>query len=203
MLLAVFLSGCGPRQEQPAPPDAAAAGQDASAQDEATGVAGSRSASAELQPLGASGVGGRVTFEPAAGGDGVTMRAEVTGLTPGKHGIHVHEWGDCSAPDGTSAGSHFNPTNAPHGAPGPSAHVGDFGNLEAGQDGRATIELMLHGATLDQGDTGILGRAVIVHEKEDDLVTQPTGNSGARIACGVITTEGGNTQPVTAPPANP
>lgn len=116
----------------------------------------------------------------------VTVRAHVEGLTPGKHGFHIHECGDCSAPDGSSAKGHFNPEKHQHG--GPSAaerHAGDLGNLNANDKGVAeyertdkTIHMM--------GSDSILGKAVIVHEKVDDYKTQPTGNSGARFACGVI-----------------
>jgi Cu-Zn family superoxide dismutase len=148
-----------------------------------------------LQPLGDSGVSGTVSFAAAAAG--IEVRADVRGLSPGKHGFHVHEFGDCSAPDGGSAGPHFNPTAQPHGAPGAgSSHMGDFGNLDADAQGVAVLNFTLPGATLDQSKSGILGRSILVHRDPDDLTTQPSGNSGARIACGVILAPGSDAQPV-------
>ena len=151
---------------------------------------------AAVQPLGASTVKGLVLFTPL--NHGVEISADVTGLTPGKHGFHIHEFGDCSATDGNSAGPHFNPEGMPHGAPGSAAsHAGDYGNLEADAAGHATLKFVSHRITLDQSSTGILGRSVIVHEKADDLATQPTGAAGGRIGCGVIVVEGANTTPIT------
>ncbi len=113
--------------------------------------------------------------------------AKVTGLTPGAHGFHVHEKGNCTAADGSSAGGHFNPAGAPHGGPGHSPrHAGDLGNLEADANGVANYKAEVTGISLGTGDDSIIGRAVIVHEKADDLTTQPTGGSGARLACGLI-----------------
>jgi Cu-Zn family superoxide dismutase len=129
-------------------------------------------------------VRGTVTFEKVDGG--VKITAHITGLTPGKHGFHVHEYGDCSAPDFTSAGPHFMAPGESHGAPTDStSHQGDMGNLVADADGVAHLEWVDPHMSLD-GPHSILGRSVILHEKEDDLTTQPTGNSGGRIACGVI-----------------
>lgn len=119
----------------------------------------------------------------------VTIRAHVEGLTPGKHGFHIHECGDCSAPDASSAKGHFNPGKHHHG--GPSAmerHAGDLGNLNANAQGVADYERtdkIIHMT----GNDSILGKAIIVHEKVDDYKTQPTGNAGSRIACGVILTK--------------
>lgn len=144
-----------------------------------------QTAVATLQALGGSGVSGTVTFTDV--GSGVQVVAEVAGLTPGDHGFHVHEKGDCSAPDGTSAGPHFNPGGAPHGGPRTAeSHHGDFGNLTAGADGRAKLTFVSNRLKLAEGADGVLGRSVIVHADPDDMKTQPTGNSGARIACGVI-----------------
>lgn len=142
-------------------------------------------ARAELAPLMASGVTGTITFTEMDGGK-IKVEADVSGLTPGKHGIHVHEVGDCSAADGSSAGGHFNPSMVDHGMPGAGTHhPGDFGNLDADASGRATLTLETDAITLGAGATDILGRAVIVHELEDDF-GQPTGNAGGRLACGVI-----------------
>lgn len=117
---------------------------------------------------------------------GVKIVADVSGLTPGAHGFHVHEWGDCSAPDGMSAGGHFNPLHMPHGAPNSlQRHAGDLGNLMADASGKAHYVFVDNNLSLT-GPTSIVGRSIIVHEKNDDLHSQPAGNSGARIACGII-----------------
>jgi Cu-Zn family superoxide dismutase len=139
---------------------------------------------AVLHPASGSGVTGIVTFTQT--GDSVVVEAEMKGLTPGKHGFHIHEFGDCSAPDATSAGGHFNPHKADHAAPdAEKRHAGDLGNIEADASGVAKYKYTDSQIKLS-GPDSILGRGVIVHEKEDDLKTQPTGNAGARVACGVI-----------------
>ena len=138
---------------------------------------------AVLHPASGSKVTGTVTFTKT--GDTVQVVADITGLTPGKHAFHIHEFGDCSAPDAASAGSHFNPTKKPHGAPDAAEHhVGDFGNLEADSSGKAHLELKSKELKFS-GENSILGHAVIVHEKVDDY-SQPVGNAGGRVACGVI-----------------
>jgi Cu-Zn family superoxide dismutase len=120
--------------------------------------------------------------------DGVEVTANIEGLKKGDHGFHIHEKGDCSAPDASSAGGHFNPSNHKHGAPDAAEHhEGDLGNLTAGADGKATKTFTMKGITLDEGPTSIVGKGFIIHEKKDDLKTQPTGNAGGRVACGVIT----------------
>ena|SRR3990172_2608535 len=129
-------------------------------------------------------VRGVITFTQTE--KGVKVIAQLEGLAPGKHGFHVHEFGDCTAPDFTSAGGHFNPTQMSHGAPTDAArHSGDLGNIVADEKGMATLEWVDSMMQL-AGPNSILGRAVIVHTKEDDLKTQPTGNAGGREACGVI-----------------
>jgi superoxide dismutase, Cu-Zn family len=139
---------------------------------------------AVLQPTKGNSVRGTVTYEAVE--NGVRVVADVSGLTPGKHGFHIHEFGDCSADDGSSAGGHFNPGGEKHGAPtAEMRHAGDMGNIEADKDGHAKLDYVDRTMSLS-GDHSILGHAVIVHEKEDDLKTQPTGNAGARVACGVI-----------------
>ena len=136
---------------------------------------------AVLHPASGSQVTGTVTFTKLT--EGVKVVADVAGLTPGKHGFHVHEYGDCSAPDAASAGSHFNPTKDPHaGHDAAQRHMGDLGNIEADASGKARLELTDKKIKLD----AILGKSVIVHEKADDLKTQPTGDAGGRVACGVI-----------------
>jgi Cu-Zn family superoxide dismutase len=129
-------------------------------------------------------VSGTVTFTKVAGG--VKVVAEVSGLTPGGHGFHIHEFGDCSAPDAMSAGGHFNPHHTEHGGPDAKArHAGDFGNIVADESGKARYERVDPVIALD-GPHAIIGYAVIVHEKADDLKSQPTGDAGGRVACGVI-----------------
>ncbi|HSV15639.1 MAG TPA: superoxide dismutase family protein [Tepidisphaeraceae bacterium] len=128
---------------------------------------------------------GTVTFSESGGK--VTFVADIDGLSPGKHGFHIHKSSDLSAPDLSSAGGHFNPDKDTHGGPeSPHHHMGDLGNLTADDKGHAHAEGTLPGATLGDGDHSILGKSVIVHAKEDDLQTDPAGNSGGRMAGGVI-----------------
>jgi Cu-Zn family superoxide dismutase len=137
-----------------------------------------------VHPLGDAKVQGKVTFTQVD--DGIKIEANLTGLTPGKHGFHVHEFGDCSMMDGTCAGGHFNPDGKPHGGPDSTErHAGDFGNLEADASGNAVYERVDSIISL-HGDHSIIGRSIIVHADPDDLTSQPTGNAGARIGCGVI-----------------
>ncbi len=139
---------------------------------------------AVLSAASGSNVSGTVTFTKS--GDDVKIVADLNGLTPDKHGFHVHEFGDCSAADATSAGGHYNPGKHQHAAPEASErHMGDLGNLEADASGKAHLERTDKTLKLS-GDSAIVGYAVVVHEKEDDLKTQPTGNAGGRVACGVI-----------------
>ncbi len=129
-------------------------------------------------------VEGTVTFKAVEGG--VKVIADVKGLTPGKHGFHVHQYGDCSKADGTSAGGHFNPEDHQHAGPmDDMRHVGDLGNLEADENGMARYERVDSVLALN-GPHSIIGRGLIVHAGEDDLTSQPTGAAGARVACGVI-----------------
>jgi Cu-Zn family superoxide dismutase len=140
---------------------------------------------AMLHPTGGNKVSGKVTFTEVA--DGVQIKAEITGLTPGNHGFHVHEFGDCSAADANSAGAHFNPTKQPHAGPDANArHVGDMGNIEADASGNAKLDYVDHHISLTKDQRSVIGRSVIIHEKADDLKSQPTGDAGGRVACGVI-----------------
>jgi Cu-Zn family superoxide dismutase len=139
---------------------------------------------AVVQPTANNKVTGTITYTKSA--DGVKVVGDISGLTPGKHGFHIHEFGDCSAPDAMSAGAHFNPSKHQHGAPDASdRHDGDMGNIEADASGKAHLEYTDKMMKLS-GPDSVIGHAVIVHEKADDLKTQPTGDSGARLACGVI-----------------
>ena len=141
-------------------------------------------ATAKLEPKSGSNVTGTVTFTKS--GDEVQVVAEIQNLKAGKHGFHIHEKGDCSAPDAASAGGHFNPTNRHHGGPVTTEHhTGDLGNIDADASGKVHFEWK--GKMSLSGADSIIGKSVVVHEKEDDLKTDPAGNSGARIACGVIT----------------
>ncbi len=152
----------------------------------AAATAAALKAVAELKPTEGSSVTGTVTFEEAADG-AVHITGNVSGLTPGKHGFHIHEMGDCSAPDGSSAGGHFNPDGTDHGGPDSATHhVGDLGNLEANDQGAAEYHATYNFLTLKDGPHSVIGKAVIVHSGEDDLVSQPTGGAGSRLACGVI-----------------
>ena len=146
---------------------------------------GSATAAANLTPTAVNQTGGKVSF--TASGDRVRVVAKVTGLSQGMHGFHIHEKGDCSAADAMSAGGHFNPTNKPHGNPAAGDHHGgDMPMLEADAAGNASLDVTLDTVTLDRSTDSIVGRAVVVHKDPDDYKTQPTGNSGARVACGVI-----------------
>ena len=127
---------------------------------------------------------GIVTFEATE--RGVRVIANLSGLSPGSHGFHIHEFGDLRSDDGTSAGGHYNPTGMPHSMPmTENRHAGDMGNITADSSGNSHLEYVDPVMQL-QGVHSIIGRAVIVHAKEDDLKTQPTGNAGARIGQGVI-----------------
>lgn len=142
-------------------------------------------AHANLQAREGGTVEGAVSFREENGG--VTIIAHVEGAPPGLHGFHIHEVGDCSAADFTSAGGHFNPTGVEHGAPDAEVHhAGDLGNIEVGEDGSAHYEATSTMLTVSEGPNSVVGRAVILHEGQDDLASQPTGAAGARLACGVI-----------------
>jgi len=144
-------------------------------------------AQANLASASGSLVSGRVEFDPM--GDGVHLTGTIGGLQPNSvHGIHVHEKGDCSAADASSAGGHFNPTGTAHGrASSATHHAGDMDNITAGADGTVAINIHLAGVTLGGGAANdIANRALVVHAAADDYTTQPSGNSGARVACGVI-----------------
>lgn len=157
-----------------------------------------RRAVAELHAASGSQVSGTVTFTQE--GARVVVVADVQGLPPNSsHGFHIHERGDCSAPDASSAGGHFNPDNHPHGGPSsPMRHAGDLGNLEANANGRAYKRMVVDNISLGTGPNSVLNRGVIVHEKLDDYTSQPSGNAGVRVACGQIvaaaSSSGGSTR---------
>lgn len=148
------------------------------------------SAVANLAAASGSLVSGKLTLVPM--GDGVHIRGDIGGFTPGStHGFHIHENGDCSAADAKSAGGHFNPTGQPHGkAESGAHHLGDIDNIRADASGVAHVNAHVQGVVLGGGAINdIAGRAIVVHAKGDDYTSQPSGDAGARIACGVIQTQ--------------
>lgn len=149
-------------------------------------VSSAPKAIAQLEPTKGSNVSGTVTFTQV--GDAVRVHGEIRGLQPGtEHGFHIHEKGDCSSGDGMSAGGHFNPTAQPHGAyDGMAHHAGDLPSLRADANGNATVDYLSKSFAVGNGSTDVVGRGLIVHRDADDFKTQPTGNSGARLACAVI-----------------
>jgi Cu-Zn family superoxide dismutase len=131
---------------------------------------------------------GSATLTPAEGG--ISVEATVSGLTPGEHGFHIHAVGKCEAPEFKSAGPHFNPANKKHGHDNPDgAHAGDLPNIEVGKDGKGKGSFVAKGVSLDDGAGSLFagaGTALVVHADKDDGKTDPAGNAGARVACGVI-----------------
>lgn len=127
---------------------------------------------------------GIITFTKAK--DGIKVAADIEGLKPGEHGFHIHEYGDCSSKDGMSAGGHFNPDNMPHAGPMVKMrHEGDMGNITADANGKVHFEWTDSHLSFE-GKHSIIGRGVIIHTAMDDLKSQPVGNAGARVGCGVI-----------------
>jgi superoxide dismutase, Cu-Zn family len=144
-------------------------------------------AAAQIAPTQGNTVTGSVALSSSP--QGVRITGAIQGLKPNaEFGFHVHEKGDCSAPDGSSAGGHFNPTQAQHGNPTSGAHhAGDMPNIKSNAEGVAQVDTTAAGTTLNgEQTTDIMGKAIVVHEGPDDYTTQPSGNSGKRAACGVI-----------------
>ena len=168
----LFASGCVQSQEQ-----------NASMDDEPEMMIDQ--AVAVIHPTEGNEIEGMVTFTQTD--DGVRVEATVSGLnSQALHGFHIHQYGDCRASDGTSAGGHYNPMDMPHGSPtDEERHVGDLGNLPTNEDGVAEIDYTDTEIELN-GTNSIIGRGIIVHAGQDDLETQPTGAAGARLGCGVI-----------------
>jgi superoxide dismutase, Cu-Zn family len=152
-------------------------------------AAGPKAAHADLVNAQGTKIG---TAKITAAANGVKVSVKVSQLTPGEHGIHIHNVGKCDGPAFATAGGHFNPTSAHHGvknAQEPHPHVGDLENLNVGQNGKASATFMISGATLGDGQNSLFhdgGTALVIHAKADDLMSDPSGNSGERIACGVI-----------------
>jgi Cu-Zn family superoxide dismutase len=139
-----------------------------------------------LYPTQGNNVSGTITFTQTE--KGVRVVANLQGLSKGKHGFHIHEFGDCNSADAMSAGGHYNPEGKSHGAPmDMSRHMGDMGNIEADESGKAHLEYTDAVIKLN-GPNSIVGKSVIVHKGADDLKSQPSGNAGPRVACGVIVT---------------
>lgn len=201
ILAAALLSACGDQQS---------ASDDSSLTEQEAGQRTSRDDSGTMSSAGQPGADradqsaisvAEAVLEPTEGNDasgtvrftavdrGVRVTADISGLAPGRHGFHVHAKGDCSAPDASSAGGHYNPQGVEHGAPGDEVHhVGDLGNIEANDQGRATLEQDFAFLSL-AGENSIVGRAFVVHSGADDFESQPSGDAGSRVACGVIRAE--------------
>lgn len=141
-------------------------------------------AMATLQPTSGQTAQGTVHFQELGNGS-VKVQVDLSSVAPGVHGFHVHEKGDCGD-NGNAAGGHFNPMNQPHAGPDASSHhAGDFGNVTADANGRVRTSFTTRSITVSPGPSSVVGRAVILHVNPDDLATQPTGNAGGRISCGV------------------
>ena len=183
--LTVMLAACSKEQPAGAPrqPDAAST----TPAEKTTAAAPAAEAVAQIAPTQGNTVTGSLAL--AQSPEGVHITGSIQGLKPdAEFGFHVHEKGDCTAPDGSSAGGHFNPTQAQHGNPsGAAHHVGDMSNIKSDAQGIAQVDVTAAGTSL-HGDpnTDVLGKAIVVHEGPDDYTTQPSGNSGKRVACGVI-----------------
>ena len=179
------LTACGGSKDSAPPPATPAAEAAPGAASAGAESAAGKTIEVTFQPKSGSTLSGKATLSETP--DGVKVALALEGLPPGEHGAHVHEKGDCSAPDGASAGGHFNPAGNPHALPtGTPRHLGDLGNIAISPDGKGTLDIVATGANLKDGDpNSFLGRAIIVHEKQDDG-GQPTGNAGGRIGCAEI-----------------
>ena len=181
----VILAACSREQPEGAPrvPDPAAP----TVAEKTTPTEPAHEAVAQIAPTQGNTVTGSLALSPSA--EGVHITGAIQGLKPAaEFGFHVHEKGDCSAPDASSAGGHFNPAQAQHGNPtGGAHHAGDMVNIRSNAEGVAQVDTTAAGTSL-HGDpnTDLMGKAIVVHESPDDYTTQPSGNSGKRIACGVI-----------------
>ena len=187
-LTSLALAACtGPQASAPSTPGPEAASSAAGAEQEADAPV-SPVAVAVLAPTAGNHVAGEIRFVRADGGLRATGR--LSGLAPGsEHGFHIHETGDCSAPDGSSAGGHFNPAGMDHGkVDADPHHAGDMPNLQADANGVAEVDGPVSSLVTvgDNGPHDIIGRGLIVHADADDYASQPTGNAGARLACAVI-----------------
>jgi Cu-Zn family superoxide dismutase len=176
---------CGGGQKSAESPATPAAAETAMPADSSGVLTQGKTVEVKIEPKSGSQVSGKATLTEAP--DGVKVVLALEHMPPGEHGAHVHEKGDCSAPDGSSAGGHFNPAGNPHALPDTNPHhLGDLGNITIDANGNGHLEIVAAGANLKENDANsFLGRSIIVHEKKDDG-GQPTGNAGGRIACGEI-----------------
>ena len=149
-------------------------------------VPSAKQAIATIGPTSENSVTGMAIF--TQNGDQITLTIEIQNASPGIHAVHIHENGDCSSPDGKSAGGHWNPTGVAHGKwEEGEFHLGDIGNITVGEDGTGSIELTTDLWEIGTGsDVDVVGKGIIVHAGADDFTSQPSGNAGARIGCGVI-----------------
>lgn len=173
---------------EPAPGSARAPGSEGTMASGGTleGFGGARKARAVMESRSGSPVTGSADFVQK--GSGVELTLRVSGASAGEHGVHLHQNGDCSAPDASSAGEHWNPDGHPHGGPEGATHAGDLGNISIGADGNGTLRLTRESWSIgpSHGKHDVLGKSLVFHASKDDLASQPSGNSGARQACGVI-----------------
>lgn len=174
----VFL-GCGREQLQ-------SASDVLSATSDVLSVVATTYAMAQIGSASGSTLTGTAIF--TKDGENITISVEIQDASPGLHAVHIHENGDCSAPDATSAGGHWNPTDVAHGKWGEGEfHLGDLGNITVGEDGTGSFELTTDLWEIGTGsDIDVIGKGIIVHADADDFTSQPSGNAGARIGCGVI-----------------
>jgi Cu-Zn family superoxide dismutase len=143
-------------------------------------------ATVKIAPTAGHTASGTVRFRPSKDQTEMLVLVDMEGLEPGPHGFHIHENGDCSAPDAASAGAHLNPYKTHHGGTDTAErHLGDLGNVEADADGKVKAEIVVKDLAFS-GPSSILQKAMVVHAKSDDLRTDPSGGSGDRIGCGVI-----------------
>jgi Cu-Zn family superoxide dismutase len=140
---------------------------------------------ARIEAKSGSTVTGEAHFTETA--DGVKVHVHIEKAPPGTHGLHIHEKGDCSDAEAKNAGGHFNPGGMPHAGPtAAQRHAGDLGNIEVKENGTGDLDITSEMLTVKSGPNSVIGRSVVFHEKADDLATQPTGNAGGRLGCGVI-----------------
>ncbi|HXV76180.1 MAG TPA: superoxide dismutase family protein [Candidatus Polarisedimenticolaceae bacterium] len=175
----VALAGCGSEQSGSAEPEEAATEPVQPSIQRIDAVLSAKSGS-EL-------TGVAIFVKDAAG---VSLQLNVENTPPGEHAVHIHEFGDCSADDASSAGGHWNPSTEDHGRWGmPPHHLGDIGNITVGEDGTGSLSLSTDRWTMGDGSvTDIVGKSIIVHADPDDFTSQPTGAAGGRIGCAVIET---------------
>ena len=193
LLATVMLAGCPPQTDVKPEPDKPGTDKNNPPTEPPTPVV-TAVASTRIEPRSSSTVSGKASFEQ--GQKSVRIVVEVSGATPGLHGLHLHEKGDCSGTAGEGAGELWNPAKVHYTGPATTVFpLGDLGNIQVGSDGKGKMELLTEQLTVMPGDKSVVGRALIVREKPNDRQTDPSGNSGQRFGCGVITAS----QPTPAP----